>query len=113
MLLSKLLRFIVLLASLISSIPIVAENVYTVTPTTILSPNLQYINTSELRQKTPKQVIVDSSTRVNNNNPEAIKSNSYTVREDKVDNVGDGGNGKLERSRAAALKLLDRRLIKR
>lgn len=105
MLLSKLLQFIVLLASLISSIldAAAAENVYTVTPTTILSPNLQYINTAQLRQKTAKAHAVD---------PVASGSfNSYerkTIWEDKGDVTE-----KLDKSKEALKQLLDKRLIKR
>lgn len=103
MLLSKLLQFIVLLASLISSIldAAAAENVYTVTPTTILSPNLQYINTAQLRQKTAKAVDPVASGSIN----------SYerkTIWEDKGD-VPE----KLDKSKEALKQLLDRRLIKR
>lgn len=121
MLLSKLLQFIVLLASLIASISVNVtagqENVYTVTPTTILSPNLQYINTSQLRQKTPTRGASTSSSErtghavAEDHVASGSSINSYerkTVREDK------GESPKFDESKEAALKqLLDRRLIKR
>lgn len=118
MLLSKLLQFIVLLASLIASISlgpgatgVSAENVYTVTPTTNLSPNLQYINTSQLRQKTAKST--DSRSQASerlNNDPMAAGSvfERKIVREDnKKDEEG------FDKSKEALKQLLDRRLIKR
>lgn len=109
MLLSKQLQFIVLLASLIASIPpgSSAENVYTVTPTTNLSPNLQYINTSQLRQKTTK-----SAEKLTNDPVAAIYDRKPAVRVDKGD-ANDGDDEQLERSKEALKQLLDRRLIKR
>lgn len=121
MLLSKLLQFIVLLASLISSISqgAAGENVYTVTPTTNLSPNLQYINTSQLRHKNAKSTAADGQSSSAYLSSEAFRDQAAasssgapiaplerkaTVREDRF----DGGGPK-----EALKQLLDRRLIKR
>lgn len=110
MLLSKLLQFIVLLASLIASISlganiVAAENVYTVTPTTNLSPNLQYINTSQLRQKTAKSA----------DDPVGPYYDRKTVRAETEErgSAADDDAGKLDKSKEALKQLLDRRLIKR
>lgn len=126
MLLSKLLQFIVLLASLIASISFgpgssvaAAENVYTVTPTTNLSPNLQYINTSQLRQKTAKATDLKSPVAtperaVNNEDPVVAQGSVYErkiVREEKEKNEDE--YEKLDKSKEALRQLLDRRLIKR
>lgn len=126
MLLSKLLQFIVLLASLIASISFgpgssvaAAENVYTVTPTTNLSPNLQYINTSQLRQKTAKATdlksqVTTTERAVNNEDPVVAQGSVYErkiVREEKEKNEDE--YEKLDKSKEALRQLLDRRLIKR
>lgn len=120
MILSKLLQFIVLLASLILSISIetAGENVYTVTPTTILSPNLQYINTSQLRQKNQAaspsaylsseafrdQVVASSGT--NSSPATSYEKKAAIVREDRL--IGADGQRK-----ETLRQLFDRRLIKR
>lgn len=126
MLLSKLLQFIVLLASLIASISFgpgssvaAAENVYTVTPTTNLSPNLQYINTSQLRQKTAKATdlksqVTTTERAVNNEDPVVAQGSVYErkiVREEKEKKEDE--YEKLDKSKEALRQLLDRRLIKR
>lgn len=126
MLLSKLLQFIVLLASLIASISFgpgssvaAAENVYTVTPTTNLSPNLQYINTSQLRQKTAKATdlkspVATTERAVNNEDPVVAQGSVYErkiVREEKEKKEDE--YEKLDKSKEALRQLLDRRLIKR
>lgn len=84
-----------------------AENVYTVTPTTNLSPNLQYINTSQLRQKSAKA-----------SDPGPVYTGVYdrkTVRADKGDASKERvrEEEKLDKSKEALKQLLDRRLIKR
>lgn len=118
MLLSKLLQFVVLLASLIASIALPGvvrgEAVYTVTPTTLLSPHLQYINTSQLRTKSPKAA---QGPREGEQPHEAAywkKKTGAVVRED----AGGGGAAEeaeeLAKRKEETLKqLLDRRLIKR
>lgn len=124
MLLSKLLQFIVLLASLIASIstPLAsAENVYTVTPSTNLSPNLQYINTSQLRQKTAKSAPDRTQDDRFNNDPVPASSGAspgvydretMVVRTDKQDANKDDST-QVDQSRETLKQLLDRRLIKR
>lgn len=120
MLLSKLLQFIVLLASLIASISlgpgatgVSAENVYTVTPTTNLSPNLQYINTSQLRQKTAKSTDSRSqaSERLNSNNDPVAAGSVFERKIVREDNEKDEEG--FDKSKEALKQLLDRRLIKR
>ena len=118
MLLSKLLQFVVLLASLIASIALPGvrgEAVYTVTPTTLLSSHLQYINTSQLRTKSPKAF---EGPREEEQPYEAAahwkKKAGAVVRED----AGGGGAAEeaeeLAKRKEETLKLLlDRRLIKR
>ena len=117
MLLSKLLQFVVLLASLIASIALPGvrgEAVYTVTPTTLLSPNLQYINTSQLRTKSPKAVEGPREGEQPHEVADRKKKTGAVVRED----AGGGGGAEeaeeLAKRKEETLKLLlDRRLIKR
>ena len=119
MLLSKLLQFFVLLASLIASIALPGvvrgEAVYTVTPTTLLSPHLQYLNTSQLRTKNPKAV---EGPREGEQPHEAAyrkKKTGAVVREDAGGGGGAAEEGEeLAKRKEETLKLLlDRRLIKR
>ena len=117
MLLSKLLQFVVLLASLIASIALPGvvrgEAVYTVTPTTLLSPHLQYINTSQLRTKSPKAV---EGPREGEQPHEATahwkKKTGAVVRED-AGGAAEEAEDLAKRKEETLKLLLDRRLIKR